>query len=113
MGIDGVGKPASGASPGGIDPSSAAAESEPAGTEPGAAVAPVTGSEALAQLERGELSLEAYLETQVSRATAHLEGRLSAEQLDFVKSSLREQLATDPVLVELVRRATGGSTERR
>jgi hypothetical protein len=113
MGIDGIGKPGSGAPPGRIDPSAAAGESEAVGAaERGAAVESAGGSEALERLGRGELTLDAYLETHVAAATAHLEGRLSPEQLDFVRGSLREQLATDPVLVQLVRRATGaGSTE--
>ena len=41
----------------------------------------------------------------------HLEGRLSPEQLEFVKEELRAQLQSDPVLIELVRRATGQSPE--
>jgi hypothetical protein len=45
----------------------------------------------------------------VADATAHLEGKLAAEQLEFVKRSLRQQLSTDPVLVELIRRATGSA----
>jgi hypothetical protein len=48
-----------------------------------------------------------YLDTRVSDAVQHLEGQLPAEQMDFVKTSLREHLASDPVLMELVRRATG------
>ena len=35
------------------------------------------------------------------------DGRIGGEQLEFVKTALREQLRTDPVLTELVRRSTG------
>lgn len=67
-------------------------------------------SAALSSLQRGELSLDQYLDGRVNDATHHLAGKISPEQLDFVKQSLREQLATDPVLVELVQRTTGSST---
>lgn len=59
-------------------------------------------------LERGELSVDQYLDQQVASAAQHLEGRLSAEQLTFIKESLRASLETDPVLMELVKRVTGG-----
>ncbi len=61
----------------------------------------------LEQLHAGTLTIDEYLDAQVNAAVAHLQGKLPAEQLDFVKASLRAQLSTDPVLVELVRRTTG------
>jgi hypothetical protein len=111
MSIDGIGKPP-GAGIGGV------------GGVPGADTAPaaepfkldaqalatggqVSVSAALASLQRGELSLDQYLDGRVSDATSHLVGKLSADQLEFVKQSLRDQMATDPVLVELVQRTTG------
>jgi len=36
-------------------------------------------------------------------------GKLSPDQLEFVKQSLRDQMATDPVLIELVQRTTGAA----
>jgi hypothetical protein len=65
------------------------------------------GSEALQAVKRGELGLEQYLDQRVTEAVRHLEARLSPDELGFVKQTLREQLSTDPVLMELVRRATG------
>jgi hypothetical protein len=59
------------------------------------------------------MSVDQYLDTRVEQAVDHLRDKLSAEQLEFVKSSLREQLAADPVLAELVRRATGGAVAER
>ena len=47
------------------------------------------------------------LNIKVNEATAHLDHRLSAEQLDFIRTSLREQLASDPMLVDLVKASTG------
>lgn len=69
------------------------------------------GAELLEQVQRGEVQLDAYLDVRVNDAVGHLEGKLSPEQLEFVKEELREQLRSDPVLIELVRRATGQSPE--
>ena len=108
MGIDGIGKPG----PGGLPPG--AAGSGPVGG-PGeqfqvgksSAATGVEGSDTLGRLQRGELTLDAYLDARSAEAVRHLEGKLPPEQLEFVQQTLREQLASDPVLVELVRRATG------
>ena len=110
MGIDGVGKPGPGVPPTAVgDAVGAAAKTTGEGfrVEAGAEVRSPEGSEALERLGRGELSLEEYLDVRVAEATEHLAGKLPAEQLDFVRETLREQLRTDPVLVELVRRSTG------
>jgi hypothetical protein len=65
----------------------------------------------LEQVQKGQIGLDAYLDVRVNDAVGHLQGRLSPEQLEFVKEELRAQLETDPVLIELVRRATGQSPE--
>ncbi len=115
MGIDGIGKPP-GSTLGGVSGISGSEPPRPA--EPFAvgqsapAIASTSAtplSAALSSLQRGELSLDQYLDGRVSEATQHLAGKISPEQLDFVRQSLREQLATDPVLVELVQRTTGSS----
>lgn len=112
MSVDGIGKPGPGR-PGGLgDVEPAAGPSGPDAdislreTE---AVETAHGSEALARLERGEMKLDAYLEARVGDAVRHLEGKLPPAELDFVRGALREQLETDPVLIELVRRATGAT----
>lgn len=114
MSIDGIGRPppTGGAAPlGGALGSEQKSEPFRVGheSEVGAAT-PTSGL--VGQLERGELSFEQYLDARVNEATAPFEGRLPAEQLDFVRESLRAQLETDPVLVDLVRRAAdvGAST---
>jgi hypothetical protein len=112
MGIDGIGKPpgASIGSVGGIPGGDAASGVEPFALDRSApAAASDRVSAALSSLQRGELSLDQYLDGRVNEATSHLSGKLSPDQLDFVKQSLRDQLATDPVLVELVQRTTGSS----
>jgi hypothetical protein len=123
MGIDGIGKPPGSNIPGtspvsGTSPAHGAEpfkveRSDSTSTAP--AAAPAKASEALGGLQRGEISLDQYLDTRVNEATSHLSGKLSPDQLEFVKQSLREQMATDPVLVELVQRTTGSvpTTELR
>lgn len=115
MGIDGIGKPpgASIGGVGGVAGPEAPRTGESFSVERGGAAsasAPADRiSAALGGLQRGEISLDQYLDTRVTEATSHLTSRLSPEQLDFVKQSLREQLSSDPVLVELVQRTTGTS----
>lgn len=71
------------------------------------------GAELLERVQRGEVELDAYLDVRVNDAVGHLEGKLPPEQLEFVREELREQLRNDPVLIELVRRATGQIPEAR
>jgi hypothetical protein len=107
MGIDGISKPGAGA-PGGISNAPEAVGrvgdtfqvSEPASNKS------VSGSEDLARLSRGEISLDQYLEARVEQAVAHLTQKLSPGELEYVRDVLREQLGSDPVLTELVRRST-------
>jgi hypothetical protein len=112
MGIDSIGKPP-GASIGSVDgvPGSEAARgATPFAVDRSVPASPSDRvSPALSSLQRGELTLDQYLDGRVSEATSHLAGKLSPEQLAFVQQSLREQLVTDPVLVELVQRTTGSS----
>jgi hypothetical protein len=105
MSIDGIGKP------GGVVPGAPAAG---AGSVQGAfevggstAAGVASGSDAFQALERGEISVEQYLDARVESAVAPLVSRLSPEQLEFVRGELRGALETDPVLVELVRKTTG------
>lgn len=118
MGIDGIGR--------GGGPSVPADPARPTGPARGGAAAGAPGkefsatavdaaegvsgaerSEALGKLEKGELSLEQYLDSQVQQATQHLQGRVSPTQLQAIQETLRDELSADPVLIELVKRATG------
>lgn len=65
----------------------------------------------LEQVRDGSLNLDAYLEQRVGEAVQHLKGSVSAEQMEFIERELRAQLKDDPVLVDLVRRATGRREE--
>ena len=108
MGIDGIGKPGPGGAPGVGGPgSTGSVRGESFQVERASGAQGAEGSASLRALERGELSLDQYLDARVDGAVRHLVEKLPADQLDFVRQSLREQLATDPVLVELVRRTTG------
>jgi hypothetical protein len=114
MSIDGIGKrggvtpgapeaPAPGAAP-------AAGSFEVGGAAP---VGAAEGGDAFLALERGEISIEQYLDARVEGAVAPLVSKLSPEQLEFVRAELRAALETDPVLVELVRKTTGGAVAAR
>ncbi|HEV8548708.1 MAG TPA: hypothetical protein VGQ57_06770 [Polyangiaceae bacterium] len=108
MGIDGIGKPPPiGPASGTEGPGAPSADFR----LPGAEAAAPSGD--LARLERGEMGLDAYLDARVGAATQHLVGRVSPEQLEFVRQTLRGELSSDPVLIELVRRATGQTVESR
>jgi len=105
MGIDGIGKPPPVGPAGGVSaPTGSSADFRLPGVE-GAGP-----SSELARLERGEIGLEAYLDARVAEATRHLSG-LGPQELELVRQTLRTELSGDPVLVELVRRATGKTVE--
>ena len=105
MGIDGVGRPGPGGlggigGPGG----SAPPDGKPFEVESPSSTEQVGGSDSLERLKSGEISVDQYLDARASDAVQHLVGQLPPDQVDFVRRTLREQLQTDPVLVELVRR---------
>jgi hypothetical protein len=116
MGVDGIGsggRPVPGVGGGELD-GARGVELDPAERAGGAlGTERSTGSALLDQLKRGEIDLDGYLDAQVNAATAHVQGALPAAQLDFIREALREQIATDPVLTELVRRATGSTPPSR
>lgn len=62
----------------------------------------------LARLRAGEISVDGYVDLKVDEATKGLVG-LSPAELQDIKKVLRDQMATDPALVDLVRAATGSS----
>ncbi len=110
MSIDGIGKP--GAPPpaagmGGPGSATGVERGETFAVPASAASEGVGATDALGRLQRGELGIGEYLDLRVGEAMRHLEGKLSTDQAEFVRVTLREQLNTDPVLVELVRRTTG------
>jgi hypothetical protein len=89
----------------------------PAGTRSGAdfrvarsgrtieAMAP-TAPGPLARLRAGEVDAAGYIELHVHQATAHLSW-LGPEHLQQIQEDLRERCDCDPLLRELVARATG------
>lgn len=61
------------------------------------------GSEALERLKRGELTLEQYTDDRIERAIGAIPLRLTERQREAVRETLRQQLATDPVIAEYTR----------
>ena len=118
MGVDGIGSggrplpSAAGVGGGELGAARGVEAGAAEGTE-GATSAPGTTSTLLEQLRRGEIDLDRYLDLQVNDAMSHVSRALPAAQLDFIRETLREQIASDPVLVELVRRATGSTPKAR
>ena len=111
MSIDGIGK-RGGVAPGASVPGAAPAPGafEVGGSAPASAAGAAEGaSDAFLALERGEIDVAQYLDARVESAVAPLVSKLSPEQLEFVRAELRAALETDPVLVELVRKTTGGA----
>jgi hypothetical protein len=108
MSIDGIGK-RSGVAPGASVPGAPPAQGgfEVGGAAATSPVAATAGSDAFQALERGELTVDQYLDARVESAVSPLVSKLSPEQLEFVRGELRSALETDPVLVELVRKSTG------
>jgi hypothetical protein len=60
----------------------------------------------LEQVRSGQIDVATYLDRKVDEATSHL-AALPAAQLDAIREALRDRLAVDPSLVELVRAAAG------
>jgi hypothetical protein len=112
MGIDGIGKGGAPPPASGIDRSISSSATEVGSSSTEFKVGKAAPSEGAApasldQVRSGAISVSQYLDLKVNEATAHLADRVSAEQLSFIQQSLREQLSTDPALVDLVKAATG------
>jgi hypothetical protein len=67
---------------------------------------------ALAALQAGAVDLNGYLDLKVNEATAHLVG-LPVSDLITLRAALRDRLASDPALVDLVRTAAGSVPQLR
>ena len=81
-------------------PDATKAASHAGGTEAATITSP------LARLRAGEIDVNGYVDLKVDEAIQGLDG-LSAAELDDIKKILRDQMATDPGLADLVRTATG------
>jgi hypothetical protein len=121
MGIDGIGKKGPPAAPqpppvplverGRVGATQRPFEVSTTGTAPASGAGPVERPRtALERLRTGEVDVNGYLDLKVEEATGHL-GALPASHLQAIRTALRERLADDPTLVELVRAATGSIVE--
>ncbi len=117
MGIDRVGKgappvpvpevggPGGGAHPSGLVFHVPAADAPPQASPPQLEPTRASGA-ALERLRSGEIDLGGYVDLKVQEATGHLSG-LPAVELEKIRTVLRERLASDPTLVDLLHTATG------
>jgi hypothetical protein len=62
--------------------------------------------EIYARLERGEISVGAYLQARIDEAVQSLEGTVPPEELQSLRESFARELEADPTVQELVRRAS-------
>lgn len=109
MGIDGIGKPVSPPNLGELSSvESAEVRLEPMRATRSDAPAAIGPSESglLSQLEQGQITREQYLDGRIDEAVSPFASRLSPDQLEHIRSTLREQLQLDPMVVDLIRRAT-------
>ena len=68
-------------------------------------------SEMLCRLQRREITLEQYLDHCAEEAVAHLKGLVDTERLKFIQSMIRDQMATNPVMIRYVQQTTGLSPQ--
>ncbi|HEY1692164.1 MAG TPA: hypothetical protein VGG39_08375 [Polyangiaceae bacterium] len=115
MGIDSIGKkgppapPEAGKATGAARPAEASRPFSVGGAAPTAGAGPVEATRpALDRLRAGEIDVKGYVDMKVNEATAHL-AALPPAELERVKSALRDRMATDPALLDLVRTATGAT----
>jgi hypothetical protein len=115
MGIDSIGKkgppapPEAGGTTGATRPVEARRAFSVGGAAPAASAGPVEAPRpALERLRAGEIDVNGYVDMKVDEATAHL-AALPPAELERVKSALRDRMATDPALLDLVRTATGAA----
>src|SRR5688572_12765602 len=115
MGIDRIGKGGTAPPPevGGAEkPTKTGAVDKPFSVErasrpnEAASVGGVGAASPLAQLKAGAIDVEQYLDLKVDNATKALDA-MPASELSEIKKMLREQLASDPMLVDMVKSATG------
>ena len=69
-------------------------------------VGSVDAASPLGRLQAGEVDVNGYVDLKVDEATRGLAG-LSPSELGDIKQVLKEQMVSDPGLVDLVRNATG------
>ena len=93
-----------------LDPAHRASQGELEGSSGSPRTGLVEPSQAvrgpLERLRAGELDLPGYVDAKVHEATAHLSA-LPPVELENIRAALRERLAGDPTLIDLLHTATG------
>lgn len=70
-----------------------------------------SGEGLLAQLQRGEIDAEQYIEARIHKALEGLQG-LGEEQLAYIKDTLRHQIEEDPRLSKMLDTVLAASPSR-
>lgn len=69
------------------------------------ATGPVTPPGPLADLRAGHIDRDGFIEAHVAQATSHL-GDLPPEEQESVRAAIRERCEANPLLVDLIAKAT-------
>jgi len=64
-------------------------------------------SEMLLRFERGEITIDEYMDFISEQAVEHLKGKVGPVQLRSIQTLIREQMTTDPAVVQYLQQATG------
>lgn len=89
-----------------VDPSASVGAGGAASSTGAQAAGEASRVDALSRLKAGEIDVDSYMDLKVDEATSHLKG-LAPHELEAIKRVLRDQMASDPGLSDLVRAATG------
>jgi hypothetical protein len=116
MAIDGIGRKGPAVpppvGPGGspsAEPATRAFDLRTGATAPASPVG-ATAPTALEQLRAGAITPHEYVELKVQQATSHLT-MLAPAELESIRSGLRDRIASDPSLSDLLQSATGATLE--
>ena len=69
-------------------------------------------SDLVRRLELGQITQAQYLDAKAEEAVAHLVGHFPTEQIEMIRSALRDQLSDDPVCLRLFRQVAAEHDKR-
>lgn len=69
-------------------------------------------SDLVRRLELGQITREQYLDIKAEEAVAHLVGQCPTEQIELIRTALRDQLCDDPVCLRLFQQVAAEHDKR-